>query len=42
MISGSAETVKPPRLPLAGAERERTMAIVNKTLLDLKALGYTA
>ena len=40
IASGSAETVKPPRLPLAGAERERTIAITQKTLADLKALGY--
>ncbi len=39
IASGSAETVKPPRLPLAGAERERTIAITRKTLADLKALG---
>ncbi len=40
MVSGSAETVKPPRLNLIGDERERTMAIVRKTLVDLKAIGY--
>ncbi len=40
LITGSAETVKPPRLDLEGAERERTIAITNKTLADLKALGY--
>lgn len=40
LISGSAETVKPPRLSLAGEERERTIAITNQTLADLKALGY--
>ena len=40
MVSGSAETVKPPRLDLEGAEREKTIAIVKKTLADLKALGY--
>ena len=40
IISGSAETVKPPRLNLAGDERERTIAITRKTLSDLKALGY--
>lgn len=39
MVSGSAETVKPPRLNLEGAEREKTIAIVKKTLADLKALG---
>ena len=39
LISGSAETVKPPRLVLEGEERERTIAITRKTLADLKALG---
>ena len=39
LISGSAETVKPPRLPLAGVERERSIAIVQQTLADLQALG---
>ena len=39
LITGSAETVKPPRLDLAGEERERTIAIVKRTLEDLKALG---
>ena len=40
IVSGSAETVKPPRLSLIGEERERTIAITRKTLADLKALGY--
>ncbi|KAG0760005.1 hypothetical protein G6F22_019232 [Rhizopus arrhizus] len=40
LITGSAETVKPPRLDLAGAERERTIAITKRTLADLSALGY--
>jgi 4-hydroxy-tetrahydrodipicolinate synthase len=40
ITSGSAETVKPPRLGLVGEERERTMAIIKKTLADLKAFGY--
>lgn len=40
IVSGSAETVKPPRLNLEGAERETTIAITKKTLADLKALGY--
>lgn len=40
LITGSAETVKPPRLDLAGAERERTLAIARQTLADLSALGY--
>lgn len=39
IITGSAETVKPPRLDLTGAERERTIAITQQTLADLKALG---
>ena len=39
LITGSAEPVKPPRLDLAGEERERTIAIVKRTLEDLKALG---
>lgn len=40
MITGSSEEMKPPRLPLVGKERERTMQITSKTLEDLKALGY--
>ncbi|SOE98304.1 4-hydroxy-tetrahydrodipicolinate synthase [Burkholderia sp. OK233] len=40
IITGSAETVKPPRLDLVGEERETTIAIMRKTLEDLKALGY--
>jgi dihydrodipicolinate synthase/N-acetylneuraminate lyase len=40
IITGSAETVKPPRLDLAGEEREATIGITRKTLADLKALGY--
>ncbi|MGO4395374.1 dihydrodipicolinate synthase family protein [Variovorax sp. M-6] len=40
ITSGTAETVKPPRQNLAGAEREKTIAITKKTLADLKALGY--
>ncbi|ALM83077.1 dihydrodipicolinate synthase family protein [Bordetella sp. N] len=40
IVSGSAETVKPPRLDLAGAEREKTLSIIHKTLADLKTLGY--
>lgn len=39
IIAGSAETVKPPRLNLTGEERQRTIDITNKTLLDLKALS---
>lgn len=40
VTAGYAETVKPPRLNLAGDERERTLAIVRKTVSDLEALGY--
>ncbi|CAB3666940.1 dihydrodipicolinate synthase family protein [Achromobacter dolens] len=40
LITGSAETVKPPRLDLASDERERTLAITRQTLADLSALGY--
>lgn len=40
LISGSAETVKPPRLNLEGQERERTISITQQTIADLKALGY--
>lgn len=40
IASGSAETVKPPRLNLAGKEREYTIAVTQKTLADLKAFGY--
>ena len=40
IASGSAETVKPPRLNLIGAERENTIAITRKTLAELKSLGY--
>lgn len=40
LASGTAETVKPPRLNLAGAERDKTLAIARKTLADLKAFGY--
>ena len=40
MISGSSEAMKPPRLPLAGKERERTMQVVRRTLEGLKAFGY--
>lgn len=39
IIAGSAETVKPPRLNLTGEERQRTIDITNKTLLDLKAIS---
>ena len=40
LLTGSAETVKPPRLPLVGEERERTIAITQKTVADLEKLGY--
>jgi len=39
IITGSAETVKPPRLNLEGAERERTIAITQQTLADLESLA---
>lgn len=42
ILSGSAETVKPPRLSLVGKERELTMEITRKTADGLQALGYTA
>lgn len=40
LLTGSAETVKPPRLPLVGEERERTTAITQKTVAELEKLGY--
>ena len=40
VIAGYPETVKPPRLVLVGEERERILAIVRKTLDDLRAIGY--
>jgi len=40
MISGTSEVVKPPRLKLAGAERDTTMTITRNTLEALKQLGY--
>jgi 4-hydroxy-tetrahydrodipicolinate synthase len=42
LLTGSAETVKPPRLPLEGRERERTIDITHKTVADLEKLGYAA
>lgn len=39
IIAGFSEVVKAPRLALEGAERERIVAIVEKTVKDLKALG---
>jgi 4-hydroxy-tetrahydrodipicolinate synthase len=41
ILSGSAETVKPPRLSLVGKERELTIEITRKTAHGLQALGYT-
>lgn len=38
MITGSSEAVKPPRLALAGREREKTMDIVRRTLEGLQDL----
>jgi len=38
ITAGYAENVKAPRLKLAGEERQRTIAIVEKTLAALKAL----
>lgn len=42
LLTGSAETVKPPRLPLEGSERERTVEITRQVVGQLRALGYTA
>ncbi|MBP0639738.1 dihydrodipicolinate synthase family protein [Cupriavidus sp. AcVe19-6a] len=39
ITAGYSEVVKAPRLALEGAERERVVAIVQKTVEDLKALG---
>ena len=39
ITAGYPETVKAPRLPLEGAERERVVKIVEKTLADLRALS---
>ncbi|MHA6844536.1 dihydrodipicolinate synthase family protein [Ralstonia syzygii] len=39
ITAGYSEVVKAPRLALEGAERERVVAIVEKTLKDLKALA---
>ncbi|HTJ99394.1 MAG TPA: dihydrodipicolinate synthase family protein, partial [Bordetella sp.] len=36
VTAGYAETVREPRLPLTGAEREATLAIINETLAALK------
>jgi 4-hydroxy-tetrahydrodipicolinate synthase len=40
LIAGFSEYVKAPRLKLTGDERDRTVAIVEKTLKDLAAIGY--
>lgn len=40
LASGSSEVVKPPRLVLAGIERENTLAIAEKTLSELRLRGY--
>ncbi|OZI64503.1 dihydrodipicolinate synthase family protein [Bordetella genomosp. 11] len=37
ITAGYAETVREPRLPLTGAEREATLAIIHETLAALKA-----
>jgi 4-hydroxy-tetrahydrodipicolinate synthase len=37
VTAGYAETVREPRLPLTGAERETTLAIINETLAALKS-----
>lgn len=42
LITGSAETVKQPRLPLVGAERELTIEITRRTVSRLEALGFAA
>jgi 4-hydroxy-tetrahydrodipicolinate synthase len=39
ITAGYNETVRAPRLPLVGEERTRVIAIVNKTLADLKTLS---
>ena len=40
MLTGTSEAMKPPRLPLVGKERERTMEIVKTCADGLKAFGY--
>lgn len=40
MTAGYAENVKAPRLKLEGAEREKVIAIVEKTIADLKTFAY--
>ncbi len=40
ILTGSPETVKPPRLSLVGEERERSAGILYKCLEDLKSLGF--
>lgn len=40
LIIGSSEAVKPPRLKLAGEERERTISITQSVLSNLERAGY--
>jgi dihydrodipicolinate synthase/N-acetylneuraminate lyase len=40
LLTGSAETVKPPRLPLIGNERELTIEITQRVVRQLNKLGY--
>ncbi len=40
VTAGFAETVKPPRLSLIGEERERTLAVIHRTMANLRMLGY--
>ncbi|MGA2550546.1 MAG: dihydrodipicolinate synthase family protein [Burkholderiaceae bacterium] len=40
ITTGSAETVKPPRQNLIGAERENTIAVTRKVMKDFERLGY--
>lgn len=42
LLTGTSETVKPPRLPLVGAEREKTIEITRSTVAALEKLGYAA
>jgi 4-hydroxy-tetrahydrodipicolinate synthase len=38
LVCGAPPGVRPPRLPLQGAERERVEAVIRKTIADLAAL----
>ena len=40
LLTGSAETVKPPRLPLEGSERELTIEITRRVIRQLNKLGH--